>query len=150
MLNEVTLIGRLKAKPELRKTNETGKSVCSFTLAVQRDVSRQAENNTVDWINCVAWGSNAEHITQYFDKGKNIVVTGRLTSRVWEDIHKQVRKVNEVVVDHWYYVPRDKAASQDGIDIEVDDEPTGAAPSRPRSNRQARFTELADDVDLPF
>jgi len=144
MLNYCVMTGRLKAKPELRKTNETGASVCSFTLAVQRDVSKSSGERDVDWINCVAWGSNAEHITRYFDKGNSITVTGRLTTRNWEDIKKQIRTATEVVVDHWYYSPRDREH-----DLE-DNEPTGSMPSRPRSNRTARFTEVEDDGELPF
>jgi len=146
MLNVWTGIGRLKAKPELRTTNESGKSVCSFTLAVQRDVNRQSGERDVDWINCVAWGTTAEHISRYFDKGDPIVVIGRLTTRQWEDIHKQTRTATEVVVDHWYYSIRQKDRSP-GVTV---DENAGSAPSRPRSNRQARFTEIADDEELPF
>lgn len=142
MLNYVNVIGRLKAKPELKSTKETGKSVCSFTLAVQRDVNRQSGERDVDWINCVAWGSTAEQITKWFDKGDPIVITGRLTTRDWEDIHKQTRTSTEVIVDRWYYAirPRDKAPA----------EPDGSSPSRPRSNRQARFHEVDDNDELPF
>lgn len=146
MLNHWSGMGRLKAKPELNKTG-SGKSVCSFTLAVQRDVSRQAEENAVDWINCVAWDKKAEQITQHFDKGDPIVVAGRIQTRQWEDMKKQTRTATEVVVENYYYPIKARAK---GPDVEAD-EFDGTAPSRPRSNRSARFTELPeDDGDLPF
>lgn len=146
MLNTWTGIGRLKAKPELSTTKTSGKSVCSFTLAVPRDGSKTAGDQEVDWVNCVAWGNTAEYITKYFDKGDPIIIVGRLQTRTWEDIHKMTRSSTEVVVDRWYYLMRTRPKDPD---VEYE-EPTGAAPSRPQSNRTARFTELANDVPLPF
>ena len=146
MLNVCTFMGRMKAKPVLNKTSD-GKSVCTFTIAVQRDVSQKAEPGSVDWITCTAWENLAKLITQYFDKGDPIIVTGRLQTRPWEDMKKQIRTAYEVNI-HSFYWPI-KARSK-GPDVEAD-EPDGSTPSRPRSNRSARFTELPeDDGDLPF
>ena len=58
MINRVILIGRLTKKAELKST-PNGKSVCNFTLAVQRD-----KDNT-DFINCTSWGKTAEVLAQY-------------------------------------------------------------------------------------
>jgi len=146
MLNQWTGIGRLKAKPELAATKTSGVSVCSFTLAVPRDGSKQAGDQEVDWINCTAWGAAAEQITRYFDKGDPIIIKGRLQSRTWEDIHKQTRSSIEVIVDRWYYLMRTRPKTPD-VDYE---EPAGSTPSRPQASRTAQFTELADDVELPF
>ncbi|WZU00636.1 single-stranded DNA-binding protein [Erysipelothrix sp. D19-032] len=54
MINYVVLTGRLTRNPELRKT-QTGKSVVSFNLAVQRKFSQQGEEKQSDFVNCVAW-----------------------------------------------------------------------------------------------
>lgn len=145
MLNDWKGIGRLKAKPELKET-KSGTKVCSFVLAVQRDISKQAEQDQVDWITCVAWGKDAETITTWYDKGDPIFVSGRLETRTWEDIKGQNRTVLEVHVQKWYRLPRQRDKSPD-VEADV---PAGAAPSRPTSNRTARFTELADDGELPF
>jgi len=145
MLNHWEGVGRLKAKPELQTTG-SGTPVCTFVLAVQRDVSRQAEQDTVDWITCVAWGKDAENITTYYDKGDPILICGRLQTRNWEDIKKQTRSVTEVKVEKWYRLPRQRDKNPDVV---ADDTP-GTTPSRPTSNRTARFVEVEDDGDLPF
>lgn len=144
MLNLWIGTGRMKAKPDLRVTKETGKSVCSFTLAVGRDMMRGSGEQDVDWINCVAWGSLAEQIATNFDKGRPITVFGRMTSRAWEDIHKQTRVSMEVVVDRYYYtVPEPNREREQN-------EAPGSSPSRPQARRTARFTEVEDLDGLPF
>lgn len=145
MLNDWKGIGRFKAKPELKET-KSGISVCTFVLAVQRDVSRQAEQDQVDWITCVAWGKDAETITTWYDKGDPIFVSGRLETRAWEDIKGQTRTVLEVHVQKWYRLPKTRDKNPD-VEADVT---AGSAPSRPTSNRTARFTELPDDGELPF
>ena len=146
MLNHCIIMGRLKEKPELRNT-DTGRKVASFTIASQRDVSYRSENNPVDWINCVIWDKAAENFTQWVEKGTKVIVQGRLQTRNWEDIHKQTRNAVEVYVSRWEFAEKKK---KDSPDVDAGDYNDGSTPSRPRSNRQARFTELPDDGDLPF
>ena len=145
MLNDWEGIGRFKEKPELKET-ANGIKVCTVVLAVQRDVSKQAERDQVDWIPCVFWAKHAEIITTWYDKGDPIFVSGRLQNRYWEDIKGQTRAVLEVHVKSWYRLPKTRDKSPD-----VEAEPTaGSVPSRPTSNRTAQFTELPDDGELPF
>jgi len=145
MLNEWSGIGRLKAKPELKET-QSGTPVCTVTLAVQRDVSKQAEQDAVDWIPCVFWGKDAETVATWYDKGDPIFVRGRMQTRNWEDIKKQTRSVLECKVEKWYRLPKQRDKNPDV----VADEAPGTTPSRPTSNRAARFVEVEDDGDLPF
>lgn len=84
MLNVIILHGRLVRDPELRKTG-SDVSVCSFTIAVDRDYQRQGEDKQTDFIDCVAWRSTAEFVSRYFTKGKEIAVQGSLQSRKWQD-----------------------------------------------------------------
>ena len=65
MINNVVLMGRLVATPELRNT-QTGLAVTSFSLAVERSYARQGEQRQTDFINCVAWRNTAEFISKYF------------------------------------------------------------------------------------
>ena len=69
MLNRIILQGRLTRDPELR-TTQAGISVCSFTLAVDRDFKRDGEKET-DFIDIVAWRATADFVSKYFNQGFN-------------------------------------------------------------------------------
>lgn len=112
MLNNVCLMGRLTRIPELRQTSG-GKSVTSFTLAVDRD------GETADFIDCVAWGRTAEFVGQYITKGQLIALDGRLSTRTWTDRNNNKRKAVEVVAERVYFA-EPKRAEQKGF-VEVDD-----------------------------
>ena len=97
-LNKVVLSGRLTSKPELKVTT-SGINVCSFSIAIKR---RGAEES--DFINCQAWRKTAEFISQYFDKGSAICVTGSIQTRSWNDNNGNKRYATEVVVDEAMFV----------------------------------------------
>ena len=84
MINNVVLMGRLVATPELRNT-QNGIAVTTFTLAVERSFARAGEQRQADFINCVAWRNSAEFIARYFQKGSMIAITGSLQTRNYED-----------------------------------------------------------------
>ena len=100
MLNVIALQGRLAADPELRAT-QNGTPVCSFTLAVQRNIKSGDEYPT-DWIDCVAWKGTAEFICKYFQKGQLIAVNGTLQTRSYEKDGVK-RKTTQVVVQSAYF-----------------------------------------------
>ena len=101
MLNEIILQGRLTETPELKKTN-SGKSVTSFSLAVERDFSTNGEKET-DFINIVAWNGTAEFINRYFTKGKQMIVKGSLQTRKYQTQNGENRYVTEVIADKVYF-----------------------------------------------
>lgn len=93
-INNVTLMGRLTAIPELKTTN-SGTYVTSFTLAVDRPY----QSDTTDFISCVAWKKTAEFISKYFGKGNMIGIVGSIQTRNYEDKTGAKRTAVEVVVD---------------------------------------------------
>lgn len=97
-LNKVVLSGRLTSKPELKVT-PSGINVCNFSIAIKR---RGAEES--DFINCQAWRKIAEFISQYFDKGSAICVTGSIQTRSWNDNNGNKRYATDVVVDEAMFV----------------------------------------------
>ena len=109
MLNNVTLMGRLVADPEL-KTTQNGTSVVSFRLAVERNYAPQGQERQADFIPCVAWRQTAEFIGRYFTKGRMIAVEGSLQSRNYEDKNGQKRTAYEVIVDQAYFADSKPAA----------------------------------------
>ena len=64
MINRVVLVGRMTRDPELRTTN-TGASVTSFTLALNRNYN-SADGQQADYINCVVWNKVAENVAKYW------------------------------------------------------------------------------------
>ena len=83
MLNRAILMGRLVADPELRQT-PNGISVCSFTIAIDRNYAKDRERQA-DFIDIVAWRQSAEFVSRYFAKGKMIIVEGSIQTRLYED-----------------------------------------------------------------
>lgn len=103
MLNHITIMGRLTAEPELRRTN-SGKGVVSFTVANDKP----GKDNGASFIPCVAWEKTADFIKNYFGKGSAIIVEGRLESRQYETKDNQKRTVLEVVVSQAHFCERRK------------------------------------------
>lgn len=99
MLNHITIMGRMTKDPELRRTN-SGTSVASFTLAVERDFSKEKET---DFVECVAWKNTADFVSNYFSKGKMAIVSGRLQIRSWKDKEGNSRRTAEVVAENVYF-----------------------------------------------
>ena len=100
--NKVILGGRLTADPELKAT-QSGVSVLSFTVAVNRKYQKEGEAQT-DFINCVAWRQTAEFITKFFRKGSSISVVGSVQTRSWTDNDGNKRYATDIVVDEAYFV----------------------------------------------
>lgn len=96
-MNNVNLIGRLTAKPELRHTN-SGKAVCNFSVAIDRKFKDADGSAITDYIDCTAWNQSAEFLCKWFDKGVRVGLTGELQTRTWEDNDGKSRKVVEVLV----------------------------------------------------
>lgn len=82
-MNNVALIGRLTADPELKHT-QSEKGYTRFTVAVDRAVKAGEEKQT-DFINIVAWNQTAEFICKYFTKGQRIALTGTIRTGSYTD-----------------------------------------------------------------
>ncbi len=106
MLNKSILMGRLTRDPELR-TTKTGTPVATFTLAVDRNLRKCAEaQQTVDFINIVAWRGAAEFVSKWFKKGQFVAVSGRIQSRNFTDKDGNNRTDFEVVADEVFFAER--------------------------------------------
>ena len=102
MINRVILVGRLTKDVEVRKT-QSGLSVAQFTVACDRRFSRQDSNNnqqTADFINCVAWRQSADFLGSYARKGNLVGVEGRIQTRNYDDKDGKRVYVTEVVCDN--------------------------------------------------
>ena len=147
MLNRIILMGRLTRDPELRKT-QSGTSVCSFALAVDRDYKREGEKET-DFIDIVAWRGTAEFASRYFTKGRMAVVCGRLQIRDWTDKEGNKRRSAEVIADSIYF--GDSKPKDGGEDVPAFNGMPGANADfgAPPSGFAPDFG-AEDDGELPF
>jgi len=96
--NKVQLIGRLGQDPEIVNL-ESGKKLAKFSLATNENYTNtkgEKVENT-QWHNVVAWGKTAEIVEKYVNKGQEIAVEGKLTTRDWEDKEGNKRYITEVV-----------------------------------------------------
>lgn len=95
-INQVILMGRLTRDPEVRTTT-TGKTITSFSLAVDRG----GQEDAADFFDVTAWEKLGELVSQYLSKGRRCLVQGRLRQDSWEDKEtgKRRSKVEVVATD---------------------------------------------------
>ena len=129
MLNKAILMGRLTANPEL-KTTPQGTAVTSFTLAVERNYSK--DEKQTDFINIVAWRNTAEFICKYFTKGQLVAVEGNIQTRKYTDKDGNKRIAFEILAEQVYFAEKK---------TRIDENTT--------VNSQG-FEEIEDDAELPF
>lgn len=134
-MNKVILMGRLTADPEL-KTTQSGISVVSARIAVNRRFAKQGDPVTADFIDVVFWRQTAEFVAKYFSKGRQIALVGSLQTRAWQDKDGNKRTSVEVVADEVYFA--DSKQSE-----KVQELPKYEVP-------QGEYEEVDDDDDLPF
>ncbi|MBQ5667489.1 MAG: single-stranded DNA-binding protein [Oscillospiraceae bacterium] len=146
MMNQVDLIGRLAADPELRQTG-SGVPVTSFTVAVDRPYTKGNDRQT-DWIDIVAWRNTAEFVCKYFQKGSPIVINGSIQTRNWEDKQGIKRKSVEIVANSVEFVPRSAVTAYDGPQDSDSAQTYETAESFNQGSNEDFVT--VDDEDLPF
>ena len=129
MLNNVILMGRLVADPEIRTTS-TNKSVANFRIAVDRGYSK-GEDKKADFITIVAWENTADFISKYFNKGSMIALRGEIQTRSYEDSNGNKRIAFEVLAREVSFCGGKNEGNNN-------------SPSAPD------FEEIGDDEELPF
>ena len=133
-INQVILMGRLTRDPETRTTT-SGKSVTSFSLAVDR----QGQDDQADFFDVTAWEKTGELVAQYLSKGRRCLVQGRLRQDSWDDKEtgKKRSRVEVVAFDVTFLdgpsdgqgggnnTPRNQSSNQDKEVVieDIDDKP---------------------------
>ena len=147
-MNKVILMGRLTRAPEVRySSGDNQKAVARYTLAVDRRYKRQEDEQTADFINCVAFGKGAEFAEKYLRQGTKIVVEGRIQTGSYTNKDGQKVYTTDVIVESHEFAESKSSSQQDGSSVP-------SAPSRPDPSSESTdgFMDLSeyDQQELPF
>ena len=146
-MNKVILMGRLTRDPDVRySSGDSSTAVARYTLAVDRRFKRNGDDQTADFINCVAFGRQGEFAEKYLRKGVKIAVTGRIQTGSYTNKDGQKVYTTDVVIDEQEFAESKNAAGEGAN--------TGFTPI---DNTQAAdpgdgFMNIPDGIDeeLPF
>lgn len=145
-MNKVILMGRLTRDPEVRYSQGDGQmAIARYTLAVDRRFNRNNEQ-TADFISCVAFGRSAEFAEKYLKQGTKIVATGRIqTGSYTNKDGNRVYTTDVVIEDQEFAESKGSASSSDSSY-----QPAGTpAPSNASAEGFMSIPEGIED-DLPF
>ncbi len=149
-MNKVILMGRLTRDPDVRysQSGDGSMAVARYTLAVDRRRSRNADGNeqTADFISCVAFGKSAEFAEKYLHQGTKIAVTGRIQTGSYTKQDGQKVYTTDVVIEEQEFAESKASSASNEV---------GYTPSRPEpiAPAGAGFMNIPDGVEdegLPF
>lgn len=142
-MNKVFIVGNLTRDPELR-TTQSGVSVCSFTVAVNKRLSADAKHPEADYFRVTAWRGLGENCAKFLAKGRKVAVTGAVSVSTYEG-KDGTKATLEVTADDVEFLSPKGEASE-----------SPAAPAQqskkielPPSDVNG-FIEIDDDDSLPF
>lgn len=110
MINNITIVGRLTKDPVI-KTTPSGISVCTFTLAVERNFSNNGTKET-DFIPVVAWRGLADTLAKYVRKGNMLGIEGTLQIRSYDDNKGVRRTIAEVIANNAQFLTQKAEADK--------------------------------------
>lgn len=152
MINNVTLQGKLGKDIDLKYT-QSGKAVGTTSIAVDRDFKNANGEKETDWVNIVFWGKTAETVANYFRKGDEILVVGRIQTRSYEDNSGGRKYVTEVVTDKFSFTTGRKSQNTQDGGVSNSQMTNNANAQQNSSNAQSDpFSNSSIDIDdsLPF
>ena len=132
-MNTIILSGRLTSKPELRSTKSL-KSVCNFTIAVNRQYTSNGERET-DFIECQVWNKTAENLCKYQDKGNLILVSGNIRTDSYDDEKGNKRNKTYVAVENIEYLSSKKQEDNSIREVE-------------KNNPDQAYMEFGNSIEL--
>lgn len=152
MINNVTLQGKLGKDIDLKYT-QSGKAVGTTSIAVDRDFKNANGEKETDWVNIVFWGKTAETVSNYFRKGDEILVVGRIQTRSYEDNSGSRKYVTEVVADKFSFTTGRKSQNTQDSGVSNSQTTNNANAQQNRNSVQSDpFSKSSIDIDdsLPF
>ena len=151
-MNKVILMGRLTRDPEVRYSQgESSTAVARFTLAVDRRFARKDNGNeqSADFINCVAFGKTGEFVEKYFRQGSKAVVCGRIQTGSYTNKDGQKVYTTDVVVEEVEFAESKAAASNSNFGG-FDNQPQSAPPAQGSAPDGFMNIPTGLEEELPF
>ena len=151
-MNKVILMGRLTRDPDIRYSQgETSTAVARYTLAVDRRFKRNNDDQTADFIGCVAFGRSAEFAEKYFRQGLKVIVTGRIQTGSYTNRDGVKVYTTDVVVEDQEFA-ESKAVSDSNAGRYQSAPAPAPAPAAPASDMGDGFMNIPDGIDeeLPY
>lgn len=160
-MNKVLLIGRLTKDPDLRYT-QSGMAVCQFTLAVNKNLSKdkkeemEAQNKpTADFPRIIVWGKMGENASKYLKKGSQCAIDGSIQTGSYEDNNGNRVYTTDIVAQHVEFLNR---TTQNGTDYNSNTNTREGSQNQSRNNYGENndnlfdddFQEVQDDNRIPF
>lgn len=142
MINRVVLVGRITRDPEMQQTS-AGVPYVRFSLAIDRPFKNQNGEKLTDFVNCIAWRSQADFMNSYVKKGNMVGVEGRIQVTSYQDQNGNNRQSFDIFVESVTNLEPKKA---DGF------QPTdaGFAPSNFSNNSQPSHQEQVEDTQIDY
>lgn len=131
-MNKVILMGRLTRDPDIRHGQQEGSGVARYTLAVDRRFKKQGEDQTADFIPCVAFGRSADFADKWLKQGTKVVVTGRIQTGSYTNKDGVKVYTTDVIVEDQEFAESKKASSNNSVET------------------VSEFVEMLNDDGLPF
>ncbi len=153
-MNSVVLIGRLARDPELKFIPSSGMAVAKFTLAVDKEMSRDKKQEmtsqgkqTADFIGITVFGKQAENCANYLAKGSQCAVHGRVSTGSYTTQSGEKRYTTDIIADRVEFIGTGKGQSsqQQGKPVQPDSSFFGEFPDEDND-----IFQPVDDEDIPF
>ena len=147
-MNKVILMGRLTRDPDVRYSQgDSPMAIARYTLAVDRRFRRDNDQQTADFISCVAFGRNGEFAEKYLHQGTKIVAEGRIQTGSYTNKDGNKVYTTEVVVENQEFAESKASASNNegGFQPQAQSDPTA-----PAGDGFMNIPDGVEDVGLPF
>lgn len=151
-MNKVILMGRLVRDPETKWTQgEKPMAITRYTLAVDRNAKRN-DGQTADFINCVAFGRQAEFAEKWLKKGTKIAITGHIQTGSYTNKDGLKVYTTDVAVESSEFCESKSATESNTIANPNDTVPVTTDAPKPVTTQMPEWMQIADgaDEELPF
>lgn len=140
--NRIIIVGNLTRDPELKQLS-SGQSVCRLGIASNRQFRNRQSGDMVQevcYVDVDVWGPQAESSNQYLEKGRQVLIEGRLKLDTWQDTDGKNRSKHSIVADRVVFLASGSDASAAGK------EPEDLGAFEPRNDVERELMNQLEEV----